>query len=67
VLEVAEAMVEEFANALELYGDRNEDGWLAASPLALPTEREVGVLAGRGATSTEPGTAFRAIFRAREG
>jgi len=43
-------------------GEKNVDGWLASSPLAVATERERAVLAGLGATSTEPGTCFRALF-----
>ena len=43
-------------------GPWNAGGWLEASPLAVPTERERCVLAGKGETSTAPGTAFRALF-----
>lgn len=64
VLEVAEAMVDTFGGALDRAPAAPADagGWLLASPLAIPTEREAAVLAGRGATSTAPGTAFRATF-----
>ena len=64
VLEAATAMRDEFRGDATLVevGPWNAGGWLEASPLAVPTERERCVLAGKGETSTAPGTAFRALF-----
>ncbi|KAH8099127.1 tRNA (guanine-N7-)-methyltransferase [Aureococcus anophagefferens] len=64
VLEAATAMRDEFRGDATLVevGPWNAAGWLEASPLAVPTERERCVLAGKGETSTAPGTAFRALF-----
>ena len=68
VLEAAEQMRGEFRGAASLVevGDVDDDGWLLASPLSVATERERAVLAGKGATSTAPGRAFRALFRVRD-
>lgn len=65
VLDVATQMRDQLRQdpQLEECQDVDEEGWLRESPLSVPTEREAAVLAGLGATSTEPGKAFRALFR----